>query len=111
MPNATVKSLVFLLSLTSLNAFSQSFKADWKNFKAPINWTVNFENKNESYLGKKTKGQLLFKNEVDTNLKISFEVFSDFQADSNFKEKVKHDQFIKTTISTVKFESFTQNGF
>ena len=108
---STAKVLIFILSITSLDAFSQSFKTDWKNFKPPINWSVNFFNKSDCYLGEKTQGELVFKNEVDTNLKISYQVFLDFQIDSNFTKKVKHDQLINTTIRTVNFNSFVQNGF
>lgn len=111
MINLKKLSLFPIIFILSQNAFAQDFDLDWKKFVAPNNWTINIKDDNDYHLNKKIVGRLIFKNALDDQLQIKYEIFNDFEIDSIFKVQVKRQQMLSSCLTNVTFTAFNYKGY
>lgn len=90
---------LFLLLLNTTFCFAQEFKNDWKDFKAPSNWTIEFENDTSPLLNKSPLGVLYFTNKENPQITILYYVFTERDMDDPFKEKLKNWYIVQSCLT------------
>lgn len=92
---------LFLFLLTTTFCFAQKFKNDWKEFKVPSNWTIEFKKGNFPFLDKASLGILYFTNKENPKIIILYYVFTEKDMDDSFKEKVKKWHIMQSCLTQI----------
>lgn len=107
-----MKKTIFIFIILSLSRqlSGQTFVSDWTSFSNK-NWTVTFNQIPTSpFADKKTKGQILFKNNKDKSIEILFEVYAKLDHDTILKKAI-HDWYFVQSCSYVTKDNKGFNEF
>lgn len=91
---------LLLLLLTTSFCFAQEFKQDWKDFKVPSNWTMEFKKDLTllPFLGKNTLGTITFINKNYPDAKILYYVFTAEDIDDSFIKKIDNWYLVQSCL-------------
>ena len=106
--------LLFFVGVVSPAVFAQSYTSDWKAFETPKNWVMiikkdSTRNFNRKIIG--SVGKLMFKNALDNELEIGYEIFNDFEADSLFKQRIYRQRVLMSCTTNTTFKDFNFKGY
>jgi hypothetical protein len=103
---------IFLLTIQT--TFGQTFVSDWTDF-SNLKWGIEFRSDSKPYFSKTTKGQLIFLNKQNPNLKVVYNVLLKSDFDSLLKREIYSWNFVQSclTITNDKltFESFFMDQY